>query len=142
MWLAVINDTTVGGNAYFAISECIQCIDSPVRRSAGRKMYQYLYVGSRVVVYLTDFDLSFINSFQDRVDHCRSRLSVWNFCDSKCFIINLSDLGTYFHRSAAFSVVVFGYVDRTSCLEIRIQLEFLSTQITDGGIAKFVEVMR
>ena len=83
-------------------------------------MHQYFYVGSRIVVYLTNFDLSFINSFQDRVDHCRSRLSVWNLCYSKRFIINLVDLGTYFHGSATLAVVVFGYIDRASCLEIRI----------------------
>lgn len=36
------------------------------------------------------------------------------------FVVQLVDLGAYFYRSAAFSVIVFGYVDGTACLEVGI----------------------
>ena len=35
----------------------------------GDEVYQYFYVGSRIVIHLADFDFSLVDSFQDRVDY-------------------------------------------------------------------------
>ena len=83
-------------------------------------MYQYLYVGGCIIVYFAYLDFSFVNSFQDGVDDGRGGLAIRNLCDSECLVVQLVDLGAYFYRSAAFSVIVFGYVDGTACLEVGI----------------------
>ena len=45
------------------------------------------------------------------------------------------------YRTATFTVVVFGYIDTASRLEVGVQLEFFVVQIADGSIAQLIEVM-
>ena len=44
-------------------------------------------------------------------------------------------------KSAALAVVVLGHVDAAARLEVRIEVELLTVQVADGGVAQFVEVV-
>ena len=116
----VVNDAAVGRDAHFAVRKCIKGIDCLIGRGARCQVDQNLDVGRRIVVYLAYFYLSFIDSFQDGVDDGRGGLTIRNLRDGECLVVQLVDLGAYFYRSAAFSVIVFGYVDGTACLEVGI----------------------
>ena len=141
MRFLIVDDATIGRNAYFAISESIQGIYRLVRGNTRRQVNQYLYVARCQVFYLLYLDFTFFACLYNRVANTGYRFPVRNFFDSKCLIINLFNFSAYAYRTATFSVIVFRNVDAAACLEIRIQFEFLFMQIVDGCIAKFIEVM-
>ena len=141
MRFLIVDDATIGRNAYFAISESIQGIYRFVRGNTRRQVNQYLYVARCQVFYLLYLDFAFFACLYNRVANTGYRFPVRNFFDSKCLIINLFNFSAYAYRTATFSVIVFRNVDAAACLEIRIQFEFLFMQIVDGCIAKFIEVM-
>ena len=141
MRFLIVDDATIGRNAYFAISESIQGIYRLVRGNTRRQVNQYLYVARCQVFYLLYLDFTFFACLYNRVANTGYRFPVRNFFDSKCLIINFFNFSTYAYRTATFSVIVFRNIDAAACLEIRIQFEFLFMQIVDGCIAKFIEVM-
>ena len=141
MRFLIVDDATIGRNAYFAISESIQGIYRLVRGNTRRQVNQYLYVARCQVFYLLYLDFTFFACLYNRVANTGYRFPVRNFFDSKCLIINLFNFSAYAYRTATFSVIVFRNINAAACLEIRIQFEFLFMQIVDGCIAKFIEVM-
>ena len=56
-------------------------------------------------------------------------------------VVYLFYFGAHAYRTATFTVVVFGYIDTASRLEVGVQLEFFVVQIADGSVAQFIEVV-
>lgn len=104
-------------------------------------MNKYLHVSGREVFYFLYLDLAFLTCFHNGVTNTGYRLTVRNFFDGKCLVVDLLDFSTYTHCTSAFTVVVFRNVDTTASLKIRIEFELFLVQIADGCIAKFIEVM-
>ena len=139
----VVHDhTTVRRNADLTVRKSIQGIDRFVWRYTRSQMHQDLYIFRCIIVHFLDLDLPFIVCLQDRFDHGGSRSSVWNFTDNQCFVIQFRDFRTDFHRTATLTVIIFGDIDITSCLKIRIQSKVFVFQISDWSIQQFIEVMR
>ena len=104
-------------------------------------MNEYLHVSGREVFYFLYLDLAFLTCFHNGVTNTGYRLTVRNFFDGKCLVVDLLDFSTYTHCTSALTVVVFRNVDTTASLKVRIELELFLVQIADGCIAKFIEVM-
>lgn len=77
----------------------------------------------------------------DGVAYTGHRFPVRNFLNGKCLVVYLFYFGAHAYRTATFTVVVFGYIDTASRLEVGVQLEFFVVQIADGSIAQLIEVM-
>ena len=104
-------------------------------------MNEYLHVPGREVFYFLYLNLAFFACFHNGIANTGYRLTVRNFFDGKCLVVNLLDFSTYTYCTSALTVVVFRNVDAAAGLKIRIELEFFLMQIADGCIAKFIEVM-
>ena len=140
--LLVLNDAAVGREIDLAVAEGIEGIDGLVGRYARCEVHLYFDIGSGVVVHLLGFDLSFFNGLQDGIDERRGSLREWYLANDKCLLVEFLNLCTHLQNAAALAVVVFRHVDASARGEVGIQLERLATQIADGGVAEFVEVMR
>ena len=137
-----INDTAIGRYAYFAIGKCIERIQGFVRGYSRSKVHQDLYFFGSKILYFPDLDFSLFAGLHNRVAYPGDGLSERHFGYGQCLVVYFIDFGTYLHHSTAFSIVVTGYIDRASRLEIRIEFEFLATQISNGGVTQFIKVVR
>ncbi len=104
-------------------------------------MHQYFHTAGCQVLYLTYLDFPFFAGLYDGVAYTGHRFPVRNFLNGKCLVVYLFYFGAHAYRTATFTVVVFGYIDTASRLEVGVQLEFFVVQIADGSIAQLIEVM-
>ena len=83
-------------------------------------MYENLYLGSGVVIYLADLYLALLGSFQYGLDERCRGLAIRNLGDGQRLVIYLVDSGTYTYGSTALTIVVAGHINKTACLEVGI----------------------
>ena len=82
------------------------------------------------------------NGFLDTLDEAFHGFGEGKVAYDECLLVELLNLGSYFQHAAALSVVVFRHVDASPRLEVGIEMELLTVQIADGGIADLAEVVR
>ena len=138
MRFLIVDDATIGRNAYFAISESIQGIYRLVRGNTRRQVNQYLYVARCQVFYLLYLDFTFFACLYNRVANTGYRFPVRNFFDSKCLIINLFNFSAYAYRTATFSVIVFRNVD-AAALSFPLYFESSVCQFGGGNYCIFAD---
>ena len=85
--------------------------------------------------------LTFFNCFRDTLYKSTNRLGVGKFTDYESFLIQFLYLCAHLQHTTSLSVVIFPNVDTSSCLEVWIEVELLSVQITYCCITYLHEVM-
>ena len=110
-------------------------------------MNQYFHACCCQVLHLANLYLSLLGRLQDAVDEgawlagCTRRLAEWNLRDGQCLLVAFLNLGTHSYCASTLSVVVLRHVNRTASGEVGIEVELLTMQVTDGGIANLVQVV-
>lgn len=104
-------------------------------------MHENLYVGRGDVFYLSGLDFSLFHRLGDAFDEAHRGFAIWNLGDDEGLVVELIYLGSHLQGSATLTVVVFAYVDGSTCWEIRIDGKVLSPKVVDGCIAEVVEVV-
>ena len=137
----VLDDAAVWRDVYLAVGEGIECVDGLVARYAGHEVDQYLHLCRCEVVDVSRLYLAFFNGFLDALYETFHGLREWQVANDERLLVNLLDLGTHLEHTAALAVVIFRHVDESSGLEVGVQVELLSVQIADGGVAELAEVV-
>ena len=121
----LVDDTAVRRDAYLTVGERIERIQCLVRRYAWSQMHEDFHLGRSQVFHFANFDFSLFAGFYDRVAYTCDGLSERDFGYGECLVVHLVYLGSDFHHTTTFAVVVAGYINGTTGLEVRIELEFL-----------------
>ncbi len=141
--LLIFHYAAVGRDIHLAIREGIQRIDSFVAGRSRRQLHDDACLLGRKVVYLANLDLALLIGTQDGLDNFAGGGTVRDFGDDECaVVVSLLDLSTDLDLSATFAVVVSRYVYLAARGEVGIEGKLFLTQISQGGIAYLVEVMR
>lgn len=69
------------------------------------------------------------------------RLGERNLTDDEGFVVEFLYLGAHLQRSSALSVVISRHVDAAARGEIGVEMELLATQIADGCLTNFIDIM-
>ena len=145
--LLLVNHTTVGRDADFAVGTGIEGIYGLVAAGSRRQVNQNLCLVSRQILHVTYLYLALLVGFQDTLYEGAGlagrscSLSVRNLRNGQCLVVALLYLGTNAYHAAALTVVVTRDVYAAACGEIGIQVELLVMQILDGCIADLVQVV-
>ena len=140
--LVVLYDTGVWRDVIFTVRECVERVYGLVRRHVARKMNEDIDLVRGHVLYFLDFYLAAFLRFQDGLYKVLRVFAIWSLGDGDGAFVDFLDAGPHFHRAASPSVHIFAAVSKASGGEIREQLVVLSLHDIDGGIEKFVEVVR
>ena len=144
----VVDDAAVRRDGHFAVGAGIEGIDGLVGAGTRHQMDEDFDTGGRHVFHFTHFDFPFLGGFQDAVDELagllrRTRcLTEGDFRDGQRLGIAFLYLGAYAYTAASLPVVILRDIDAAACRKVGIQLERFIMQVSDGGIAQFVQVMR
>ena len=135
------NHTAVGRNADFTVGKRIERVDGTVTRRARNQMHDNVGMFRGIVVHTAHLDFSLFLRLDYRLDKRSGCFSEWDVGNFQRFIVDFFNLGTHAHRTAALAVVVLRHVDIASRREIGIERKLFATQIGNGCIQQFVEVM-
>ena len=142
LWLVVKNHACVRSDRNLAGSECIKCIDCLVRRHVIRQGDDDVHLVSCEIVDLLDLDLAGFLCLKNGLDHHWGCLAERNLCDCQGVLVNLLDLCADLDLATLALAAVLRAVCRTSCEEVREDLEILALKNRDGSVDELIEVMR
>src|SRR5258708_9798198 len=140
--LVVGDERGVGGNADFTVRKSIERIDGDVGGNAGSQVDLDLYFSGGIIRHFPDLDLSLVVGLDDRVDQLGGRHAIGNVFNQQGLFIEFFDVGAYADLSPSLAIIIVGAVEHASCLEVRVELEFLSFQAFDRRLAEFATIMR
>ena len=140
--LVVLNHAAVGRDVHLAVGKRVERVDGLVRRHAGSQVHLNLHLGRCQVGHVARLDLAFLNSFGDALNQGVDGLREGNLANDKRLLVLFLNLRTHLQHTAALSVVIFRHVDAAARQEVGVQLERLSVQVFDGGVAQLIEVVR
>ena len=105
-------------------------------------MNQNFHIGRGIVIYLTDFNFSFITGTDDGFNQLRGVCSERDFSNGKRFVVNLPYFCTNLDRTTTFAIIIPADIDRTASLEIVLKNKSFTSQMSNAGIQQLVEIMR
>ena len=94
------------------------------------------------VIYAFSFDFTLFDSLGDTLDQCANGFGERQLANDECLLVKFLNLGAHFQHTAALAIIIFRYIDASTCLEVGEEMKFLFMQIADGSITNFAEVMR
>ena len=101
-----------------------------------------LCILSCIVIDLLYLDLPFVIGLDDGIDYICSGDTEGDLVDYQGVFVYFFDLCPHSYPAAAKSSVIAGDVCKASGREVGIEFELFTSEVRDGCVDKFVEVMR
>ena len=138
----VFDDAAVRRNAYLTIGEGIEGIEGLVGRDTRSEVNEYLDISRREVFHLAHLYLTFLYRLSDRLDECFGSFRERYVADYQRFLVKFLNLCSNLNRATSLSVVILAHINRTTCREVGVEMEFLTTKIGYGSITYLTEIVR